>query len=123
MLLAYGFLRRVAEVFEHYQTPIDMLASSEISISMTIDNNRHLSDIVDDLKKYGTVSVDKNMAIICIVGDLKCSNIQTRAKILEAVGQLPLRMISYGGSEYNFSFLIKKEDKEQTLRILNEKLF
>ncbi|MDR1809174.1 MAG: aspartate kinase [Prevotella sp.] len=123
MLLAYGFLRRVAEVFERYQTPIDMLASSEVSISMTIDNTLHLSDIVDDLKKYGTVSVDSGMAIICIVGDLKCGNVQTRSKIMNALAQLPLRIISYGGSDYNFSFLIKMEDKEQTLKILNEKLF
>jgi aspartate kinase len=123
MLLAYGFLRKVAEVFEHHQTSIDMLASSEVGISLTIDNDAKLDNVVDDLKKYGTVSVDKDMVIICIVGDLKCANMHTRAKIMNAVAQLPLRLISYGGSEYNFSFLVKKKDKEQTLKTLNEKLF
>lgn len=123
MLLAHGFLRRVFEVFENYQTPIDMLASSEVGISMTIDTVRNLEHIVDDLKKYGTVSVDRGMAIVGIIGDLNWSNAGFQSRILEAVKDIPVRMISYGGSNYNVSFLIKKEDKERALQLLDEKLF
>ncbi|NDV68377.1 aspartate kinase [Dysgonomonas sp. 25] len=123
MLLAHGFLRRVFEVFENYQTSIDMLASSEVGISMTIDNTKNLDNIVDDLKKYGTVSVDKGMVIIGIVGDLNWENTGFQSLIMEAVEDVPVRMISYGGSNYNVSLLIKHEDKERALQLLNEKLF
>jgi len=123
MLLAHGFLRRVAEVFENYQTSIDMLATSEIGVSLTIDDDRNLQLIVDDLKKYGTVSVDKNMVIISVIGDLESDDTNFSSNILSAVKGIPVRMISYGGSKYNFSFLVSKEDKERTLQILNDKLF
>ena len=121
MLLAHGFLRKVAEVFENYQTAIDMLATSEIGVSLTIDDDRNLGLILDDLKKYGTVSVDENMVIISVIGNLEYDN--AASDILAAVKGIPIRMISYGGSKYNFSFLIEEKDKERTLQILNDKLF
>ncbi|WP_165044524.1 aspartate kinase [Dysgonomonas sp. ZJ709] len=123
MLLAHGFLRRVFEVFENYQTSIDMLTTSEIGVSLTIDNDRNLQHILDDLKKYGTVSTDSNMVIISVVGDLNFEDAQLAAKILDAVKDISVRMVSYGGSKYNFSFLIQRKDKEKTLQILNDKLF
>ncbi|MFR9166440.1 MAG: aspartate kinase [Dysgonomonas sp.] len=123
MLLAHGFLRRVFEVFEHYQTPIDMLASSEVGISLTVDNNQHVKDIADDLKKYGRVSVETDMTIICIVGDLESNSGEGRKKVIEALKELPINMISYGGSDYNFSFLIKSKDEASVLEALNTKLF
>lgn len=123
MLLAHGFLRRVFEVFEQYQTPIDMLTTSEVGISVTIDDTRNLSKIVEDLKKYGTVSTDKEMVIVSVVGDLDWQNVGFEARILDAVKEIPVRMISYGGSNNNISFLVKKTDKEKTLQLLNDKLF
>lgn len=123
MLLAHGFLRRVSEVFENYQTSIDMLATSEIGVSLTIDDDRNLQLIIDDLKKYGTVSVDKDMVIISVIGDLESDDAGFSSNILNAVKGIPVRMISYGGSKYNFSFLVSKENKEKTLQILNDKLF
>lgn len=123
MLLAHGFLRRVFEVFEQYQTPIDMLATSEIGISLTIDDNNRIAQIVDDLKKYGIVSVAENMAIVSVVGDHDETNAHFASYILDSIKDIPVTMISYGGSKYNFSFLISKDDKEHVLQILNEKLF
>ncbi len=123
MLLAHGFLRRVAEVFENYQTPIDMLATSEIGVSLTIDDDRNIHLISDDLKKYGTVSIDKDMVIIAVIGDLESEDSSFTSDILNAVKGIPVRMISYGGSKYNFSFLIEQKDKERALQILNDKLF
>lgn len=123
MLLAHGFLRKVAEVFENYQTPIDMLATSEIGVSLTIDNDRNLQHIVDELKKYGTVSVDEDMVIVSVIGDLESEHAGFAANILGSMKDIPVRMLSYGGSKYNFSFLINKKDKEKTLQILNDKLF
>lgn len=123
MLLAHGFLRRVAEVFENYQTPIDMLASSEIGVSLTIDDDRNLQLIIDDLKKYGTISVDKDMVIISVIGALESEDASFASNILSAVKGISVRMISYGGSRYNFSFLIERKDKERALQILNDKLF
>ncbi|MBQ7163531.1 MAG: aspartate kinase [Bacteroidales bacterium] len=123
MLLAYGFLRRVFEIFESYQTPIDMICTSEVGISMTIDNDRHLGEIMDELKKIGTVTVDKNMVIVCVVGDLEWDNIGFESKVIDAVKDIPVRMISYGGSNYNISLLIKAEDKQRTLQALSNHLF
>ncbi|MDH6310506.1 aspartate kinase [Dysgonomonas sp. PFB1-18] len=123
MLLAHGFLRRMTEVFENYQTSIDMLATSEIGVSLTIDDDKNLQLIVDDLKKYGTVSVDADMVIVSVIGDLESDDEGFASNILSAVKGVPIRMISYGGSKYNFSFLIEKKDKEKTLQILNDKLF
>lgn len=123
MLLATGFLRKVFEIFESYQTPIDMVCTSEVGVSMSIDNTSHLNDIVDELKKYGTVTVDNNMCIICVVGDLDWSNVGFETLATEAMKNIPVRMISYGGSNYNISFLIKEEDKKRALQSLSSTLF
>ncbi len=123
MLLATGFLRKVFEIFESYQTPIDMVCTSEVGVSMSIDNSSHLGEIVDELKKYGTVTVDTNMCIICVVGDLDWSNIGFETIALEAMKSIPVRMVSYGGSNYNISFLIREEDKKRALQSLSDTLF
>ena len=123
MLLATGFLRKVFEIFESYQTPIDMIATSEVGVSMSIDNDAHLNDIVNELKKYGTVTVDSDMCIICVVGDLDWSNVGFETLATDAMKNIPVRMISYGGSNYNISFLIKEKDKKQALQNLSSVLF
>ena len=123
MLLATGFLRKVFEIFESYQTPIDMIATSEVGVSVSIDNDTHLNEIVDELKKYGTVTVDADMCIICVVGDLDWSNLGFETLALEAMKNIPVRMISYGGSNYNISFLIKEMDKKRALQSLSAELF
>ncbi len=123
MLLAYGFLRKVFEIFESYQTPIDMIATSEVGVSVTVDNNKNIDGIIDDLKKYGTVTIDKDMVIICVVGDLEWKNVGFETKALDALKEIPVRMISYGGSNYNISFLIQSEDKQRALQALSKHLF
>ena len=123
MLLATGFLRKVFEIFESYQTPIDMVCTSEVAVSMSVDNSTHLGEIVDELKKYGTVTVDTGMCIICVVGDLDWSNIGFETRVLDALKNISVRMISYGGSNYNISFLIKEEDKRRALQSLSDNLF
>ena len=123
MLLATGFLRKVFEIFESYQTPIDMIVTSEVGVSMSIDNDSHLEEIVDELKKYGTVTVDTDMCIVCVVGDLDWNNVGFETLVTDAMKNIPVRMISYGGSNYNISFLIKEEDKQRALQSLSHKLF
>ena len=123
MLLAHGFLRKVFEIFESYQTSIDMICTSEVGVSMSVDNPKHINEIVDDLKKYGTVSVDHDMCIICVVGDLEWENVGFEALALDAMRNIPVRMISYGGSNYNISFLVRKEDKNRALQSLSDVLF
>src|ERR1035437_6596208 len=123
MLLAHGFLRKVFEIFESYQTPIDMVTTSEVGVSVSIDNSKRLDEIVNDLKKFGTVTVDKEMVIICVVGDMPFENVGFQAKVVNALSEIPVRMISYGGSNYNISFLIKSEDKKRALNALSTALF
>ena len=123
MLLATGFLRKVFEIFESYQTPIDMVCTSEVGVSMSIDNSSHLGEIMDELKKYGTVTVDTGMCIICVVGDLDWQNVGFESKVMDAMKDIPVRMISYGGSNYNISFLIREEDKKRALQSLSDNLF
>ena len=123
MLLATGFLRKVFEIFESYQTPIDMVCTSEVGVSVTIDSDAHLTAIVNELKKYGTVTVDTHMCIICVVGDLDWSNLGFETLATDAMKDIPVRMISYGGSNYNISFLVKEQDKQRALRNLSAKLF
>lgn len=123
MLLAYGFLTRVFETFEKYKTPIDMIATSEVGVSLTIDSERFLPEIVDELQKFGTVTVDKDMVIVCVVGNMEWTNTGYEARAMEALADIPVRMISYGGSNYNISFLIRKDDKVAALNRLSEKLF
>ena len=123
MLLATGFLRKVFEIFESYQTPIDMVCTSEVGVSMSIDNSAHLGEIVDELKKYGTVTVDTGMCVVCVVGDLDWSNVGFETRVMDAMKDIPVRMISYGGSNYNISFLIREEDKKRALQSLSDHLF
>lgn len=122
MLLAYGFIRKVFEVFEAWKTPIDMIATSEVAISLTIDCTEQLDNILKDLEKYGTIEVDRNMAIICIVGDCSAGKSGLGAQVLTALAEVPLRMISYGGSEHNISVLVKEEDKKKAMIDLSRKL-
>ena len=123
MLLAYGFLHKVFETFENHRTSIDMMATSEVGVSVTIDDDSRLAAIVDDLKHFGTVTVDRDMVIICVVGDLMWEYCHFQSKVLEALSDIPVRMISYGGSNYNISVLVRKCDKTRALQALSEKIF
>ena len=123
MLLATGFLHKLFETFEVNRTPVDMVTTSEVGVTLTIDNNAHLANIVEELKKYGTVSIDENMCIICVVGDLRWGNVGFETLVTEALAKIPVRMISYGGSNHNISFLIRESDKKAALCALSEKLF
>ena len=123
MLLAYGFLRKVFEIFESHKTAIDMVVTSEVGVSVTIDSEKNLDNILEDLRKFGTVTIDRDMVIICVVGDLEWQNRGFEAKAIEALKDIPVRMISYGGSNYNISFLIRKEDKVKALQLLSSHLF
>ncbi len=123
MLLAYGFLRKVFEIFETYRTPIDMIVTSEVGVSLTIDNDQQLDAILNDLKEFGEVTVDRDMVIICVVGDLQWANRGFEAQVVNALRDIPVRMISYGGSNYNISLLIRKSDKLTALNLLSSHLF
>lgn len=123
MLLATGFMRKVFETFENHRTPVDMVTTSEVGISVTIDNPKHLEEIVDDLKRYGTVTVDRDLVIVCVVGDLSWQHLGLEVRIISALRDIPVRMISYGGSNYNLSLLIPAADKAHALRALSRHLF
>lgn len=123
MLMAYGFLRRVFEVFEKYKTPIDMITTSEVAVSLTIDNLTHLDEIVMELQDFGTVEVDKDMSIVCVVGDFVSEKQDMSFKVFEALKKIPIRMISFGGSRHNISLLISTPYKKEALNLLNERLF
>lgn len=123
MLLAYGFLRRVFEVFERYKTPIDMITTSEVAISLTIDDTRFLSDIEKELKDFGSVEIDRDQTIVCVVGDFGLDTHGYAARVLDAIKHIPIRMISYGGSNYNISMLLQTEHKVEALRSLHNRLF
>ena len=123
MLLAYGFLRKVFEIFENYKTSIDMICTSEVGVSVSIDDKTHLQPILNDLKKLGVVEVDDNMCIICVVGDLDWRNVGFEAIAAEALKDVPVRMISYGGSNHNISFLVSAYDKKRALESLSKYLF
>jgi aspartate kinase len=123
MLLAYGFLRRVFEIFERFKTPIDMITTSEVAVSLTIDDTRNLEDILKELDKFGTVELDYDQTIICVVGDFGADKHGYAARVFEALKHIPIRMISYGGSNYNVSLLVKTADKTEALRSLHNRLF
>ena len=123
MLLAYDFYLNVFKVFDKYKTPVDMIVTSEVGVSVTIDNDKNLDAIVDELMKFSTVTIDKDMVIVCVVGDLEWRNCGFETLALEAFKEIPVRMISYGGSNYNISFLVHKEDKLRALKSLSEHLF
>lgn len=123
MLLAYGFLRKIFEVFEIYKTPIDMITTSEVAVSLTIDDHTHLAEIESELIKFGVVEIDHNQSIICIVGDFISESAGSAKKVLEALENIPLRMISYGGSKHNISVLVHQKDKIAALQALSNHLF
>jgi aspartate kinase len=124
MLNAYGFLRRVFEIFEKYKTPVDMITTSEVSVSVTIDNDTHLSEITAELSEIADLEEhDRDLSIICIVGDFKADKEGIALKVFEAMKHIPIRMISYGASEHNLSILVWSKDKAEALNVLNERLF
>jgi aspartate kinase len=123
MLMAYGFLKKVFEVFEQNKTSIDMITTSEVAISLTIDNTSRLNDITRDLQGFGNIEIDSELSIICIAGDLAQNKKGITSAIFNGLKDIPVRMISYGGSNYNLSFLVKTSDKIAVLNILNQGLF
>lgn len=123
MLLATGFLRKVFEIFETFNTSIDMITTSEVGVSVSIDNQSRLVPIVEELKKYGTVEIDKDMCIICVVGDLRWENVGFETLVTQAISHIPVRMISYGGSNHNISLLVRECDKVEALKALSHTLF
>jgi len=123
MLLAYGFLRRVFEIFERYKTPIDMITTSEVAVSVTIDDTRYLDDIIIALQDFGIVEVSKEQSIICVVGDFSYQSHGYAASVFEAIKHISIRMISYGASDYNISVLVDTADKTESLRSLHSRLF
>ncbi len=123
MLLAYGFLRKVFEIFEKYKTPIDVITTSEVAISLTIDKEDYLAQIVDELKVLGAVEVDKNQTIVCIVGNMIAEEKGHALEVMQALDNISVRMISYGGSRHNMSIVIDSNNKEKALRSLHKNLF
>ncbi|MFO8234629.1 MAG: aspartate kinase [Bacteroidales bacterium] len=123
MLLAYGFIRKVFEVFEIYHTPVDVITTSEVALSVTIDKTDYLDQIIEDLKKLSTVEIESHQSIICVVGDLIAEKKGVVAEIFNALSDIPVRLISYGGSHYNITLLVKTKDKVKTLEALNRNLF
>lgn len=123
MLLAHGFLRKVFEVFERYKTSIDMISTSEVAVSLTIDDNKNLNLILDELTSFGTIEVDENQSIICIVGNLLSEKEGVLREVFDALETVPIRMVSYGGSYNNISILVETSQKEKALNLLNEGIF
>jgi aspartate kinase len=123
MLLAYGFLRAVFEVFERYRKPIDMITTSEVAVSVTIDNTDDIDNIVEELNEFGTVNIDYDLSIVSIVGLFPAAKPGYAGAIFDALRNIPVRMISYGGSENNISILVDTKLKKQTLLALNKGLF
>lgn len=123
MLLAYGFLRRIFEVFEAYKTPIDMITTSEVAVSVTIDDLSHLDQIVEELRRFGTVEVDPNQAIICVVGNQVAETKGSITAVMDSLVDIPIRMVSFGGSKHNVSILVDAKYKVQALKSLNEGVF
>ena len=122
MLNAYGFIKNIFEIFEFFKTSIDMITTSEVAVSLTIDDSKHLNEIVAELKEYGHVEIDRNQTIVCIVGNMIAEEKGFAAKVFKALQDVPIRMISYGGSRNNISVLINTNDKKATLQALSNKL-
>lgn len=123
MLMAYGFLRKIFEIFEAYKTPIDMVTTSEVSVSITVDNSDHINEIAADLKELGKVEIEEDQTIICIVGDFRIERVGSAPEIFEALNTIPLKMISYGGSPNSISLLIDTKNKIEALKQLSKHLF
>jgi aspartate kinase len=122
MLMAYGFLKNVFAVFEKYKTPIDMISTSEVAISLTIDNTKYLKEILEEIAVFGNVEVDSDMSIVCIVGDIISEEKGFASKVFNALDGIPIRMISYGGSRYNISVLVPTVHKKTTLQAISDKV-
>jgi len=122
MLNAYGFIKNIFEIFEFFKTSIDMITTSEVALSLTIDDPKHLDEIVAELKEYGKVEIDRNQTIVCIVGNMIAEEKGFAAKVFTALEDIPIRMISYGGSRNNISLLVNTNDKKATLQALSSKL-
>ncbi len=123
MLLAYGFLRKVFEVFEKYRTPIDMITTSEVAVSVTIDNAAHLDEVKKELEPFGTVEVDLDQTIVSIVGNEIAETPEVLKKLFDAISGIPVRMVSYGGSKHNISLLVPAAFKKQMLQQINKGVF
>jgi len=123
MLMAYGFLKTIFEIFEKFQTPIDMITTSEVAVSLTIDSDIRLAEIIKELKAFGKVEVDTNMSIVCLAGGFSQNEKGISASVLNCLKNIPIRMISYGGSNYNMSLLIDTNNKAEALNLLNQGLF
>jgi aspartate kinase len=123
MLLAYGFLRKIFEVFEKYETSIDMITTSEVAVSLTIDNDSNLTQIVKELEMFGNIEIDKDQTIVSIVGYHIAKTEHLLAKVFTSLKEVPVRMVSFGGSQHNISILVSHEHKEKTLQLLNKGLF
>jgi aspartate kinase len=123
MLLAYGFLRKIFEVFEKYRTSIDMVTTSEVAVSVTIDNDSHLDAIIKELEPFGTVEIEAHQTIVSIVGNEIAETKDVLQKLFETLKGIPVRMVNYGGSRHNISILIPKDYKNKTLQLLNSGLF
>jgi aspartate kinase len=123
MLMAYGFLRKVFEIFEAHKTPIDMITTSEVAVSITIDNSEFIKQILKELKELGSVEVEENQTIVCVVGDFRTERTGSAPEIFEALNTIPLKMISYGGSPNSLSLLIDTSNKIEALRLLSKHLF
>ncbi len=122
MLNAYGFLSKIFKIFEDYRTPIDMISTSEVAVSITIDDTRNLDSIKEELDNFGTVIIDRDMTIVCIVGDIIQEEKGFASKVFKALDGIPIRMISYGGSKYNISVLVPTANKKETLQTLSDNL-
>ena len=123
MLLAYGFLRKIFEVFEKYKTPIDMITTSEVAVSVTIDSDTHLNEIITELNNIALVEVEQNQTIVSIVGNEIAKTDAVLNKLFQAINEVPVTMVSYGGSHHNISLLIPSEHKVKTLQLINKGLF
>lgn len=123
MLLAYGFLRKIFEVFEKYRTPIDMITTSEVAVSVTIDTDAFLTEIIRELEPFGNIGIDKNQTIVSIVGNDISQTPEMLSRLFDSLKSVPVRMVSFGGSKHNVSLLISSEDKKRTLQLLNSGLF
>jgi aspartate kinase len=123
MLLAYGFLRKIFEVFEKYKTPIDMITTSEVAVSVTIDSDQYLPQILRELDPLGTVEVDRDQSIVSVVGNEIAQTEKILSRLFESMEGIPVRMVSYGGSPHNVSLLVPSSFKKQTLQVLNKGIF
>ena len=123
MLMAYGFLRKVFEIFEQYRTPIDMITTSEVAVSLTVDNDAHIEEIVRELGALGSIEIERNNSIVCVVGRMEHSDAGLAASVFHSIRNIPIKMISYGASHRSMAILIETEYKKQTLQSLNDGLF